>query len=153
MCQRTGEEIIWGGVHPIIGCKGSERDLTTLTDEEIELLMKCRIVFTAPRARTNNGLDARQMYDDCSSAPVAFQCSRTTRAYAALMGYIISTRDAETAYLQALLRRIGSADPRTFVALPRHFWPKEWIAKGYEIGFLTLWTPSRREQVGGEDGR
>ena len=135
---KTGEEIIDGGVHPILGSKGSERDASKLTWQELEALMKCRMVFTAPRARTNSGLDVHAMYDDISSSPVAFQSSRTNRAYAALRGFESSSRDAETAYLQALLCRPNSNDARTYVALPRQFWPEAWVKAGYRQPMVRL---------------
>ena len=45
----------------------------------------------------------------------------------ALRGFVSSTRDAESAYLQAGLMRKGAL--RTFVALPQGFWPEWWRGK------------------------
>ena len=117
----TGEDIILGGIHPILGAKGAERGLQDY---------RCRVVFTAPRARTASGLDAHALYDEISSSPITFQASRTLRAYAALRGFVTSSRDAKSAYLQSRLRREGKTDPRTFVAIPRQFWPEEWVKAG-----------------------
>ena len=117
--RSTGEEVILGGVHPILGAKGSER-----SPDDADL--RCRVVFTAPRARTSSGLDIQCLYDEISASPITFQGSRAIRAYAALRGFKISSRDAKSAYLQSKLRRPGTTDPRTFVALPKQFWPAEW---------------------------
>ena len=114
--RQTGEEVVLGGVHPVMYEKNSE-------DKE-KAQLRARAVFTAPRARTSSGLDPHTLYNEISSAPVTFQGSRSCRAAGALRGFITSTRDAETAYLQAELKRKNSA--RTFVALPKSFWPKEW---------------------------
>ena len=112
----SGEEVVIGGVHPVMYEKHSE------DKEHAEL--RARVVFTAPRARTSSGLDPHTLYNEISSAPVTFQGARTCRAVGALKGFITSTRDAETAYLQAELKRKNSA--RTFVALPKSVWPKGW---------------------------
>ena len=46
--RESGEEVILGGVHPVMYEKHTE---------DIELAeVRCRVVFTAPRARTNSGL-------------------------------------------------------------------------------------------------
>ena len=86
---------------------------------------RCRIVYNAPRAKTSlSGLSVHTLYNEVSSAPVTFQGARAARAVGALKGFLTSTRDAMEAYLQASLKRKGS--PRTFIALPRCFWPREW---------------------------
>jgi hypothetical protein len=45
------------------------------------------------------------------------------RAYAALKGFVISSRDAKSAYLQRNLKRPGTNDPTTWIALPKQFQP------------------------------
>ena len=109
--RETGEGVILGGVHPVMYQKNSENP------EQASL--RVRIVFTAPRAKTSSGLDPHTIYQEISSAPVTFQAARATRAVGAVRGFRESTRDAESAYLQASLKRKGS--PRTFVALPPAF--------------------------------
>ena len=117
--RETGEEIILGGIHPIMYEKHSE--------DVKRALIRARVVFTAPRAKTNSGFDPHTIYNEITSAPVTFQAARASRAVGALRGFVESTRDADSAYLQANLKRKGSL--RTFVALPQNFWPKEWIGK------------------------
>jgi len=117
--RESGEEIVIGGVHPVMYQKHSE--------DEKQAVLRARIVFTSPRARTNSGLDPHTIYNEISSAPVTFQAARTTRAVGALRGFVESSRDAESAYLQVALKRKGSS--RTFVALPPIFWPPEWHGK------------------------
>ena len=120
-CRNTGEDAIIGGIHPILGAKQAEKGVVDY---------RCRVVFSAPRARSASGLDVHCLYDEISSSPITFQGSRTLRAYAALKGFVISSRDATSAYLQSKLQRDGKNDPRTFVALPRQYWPPEWDKLG-----------------------
>ena len=115
--RNTSEDVILGGVHPILGAKMAEKGG--------EDQLRCRVVFTAPRAWAASGLDVNSLYEEISNSPIPMQGSRCLRAYGALKGYIYSSRDAKSAYLQSKLRRPGSDDPRTFVALPRQFWPQE----------------------------
>ena len=117
MHNATGENIIVGGIHPIVYVKHAE-------DPKMAK-HRCRIVYSAPRARpTEQGLHVHVLYNEVSSAPVTFQGARCARAVGALNGFITSTRDAMEAYLQAPLKRKNSA--RTFIALPQCFWPAEW---------------------------
>ena len=76
--------------------------------------LRCRIVYTAPRAYSSSGLDVHDLYDEISSSPITFQGSRALRAYAALKGFVLSSRDATSAYLQAKLQRPGKNDKRIF---------------------------------------
>ena len=117
--RKSGEEIILGGVHPVMYQKHSE--------SPADAVLRARVVFTAPRAKTNSGFDPHTIYNEISSAPVTFQAARASRAVGALRGFVSSTRDAESAYLQASLNRKGSL--RTFVALPQAFWPESWKGK------------------------
>ena len=110
--------------------------------EDIKLAeVRCRVVFTAPRARTNSGFDPHTIYNEVSSAPVTFQAARACRAVGALRGFVESSRDAEVAYLQASLKRPGSL--RTFVALPESFWPaleRQVCPTNGPIGLGAVWT-------------
>ena len=67
-CRVTGEDVIIGGVHPILGAKQAEKGVIDY---------RCRAVFTAPRARSASGLDVHALYDEISSSPITFQGSRT----------------------------------------------------------------------------
>ena len=88
-------------------------------------ILRVRIVYPQPRARTSSGLVAHTLYQEVSSAPVTFQSIRAARAAGALKGFITSTRDAEDAYLQAKLGGRANA-AETWVALPQAFWPEGW---------------------------
>ena len=115
--QATGEVVVLGGIHPILYKEHPE-------DPNIAV-SRCRIVYNAPQARaTQSGLNVHVLYNEIFSAPVTFQGARAARAVGALRGFITSTRDGMEAYLQASLKSKGC--PRTFIALPRCFWPKEW---------------------------
>ena len=89
-CHKNNEDAIFGAVHPIMGAKGSEK-----ADGKYDI--RVRTVFTAPRARTLSGLDIGALYDEVTASPITFQGSRALRAYAALKGYVISSRDAKSA--------------------------------------------------------
>ena len=52
--RETGEEVILGGVHPVMYQKNSENP------EQASL--RVRFVFTAPRAKTSSGLDPHTIY-------------------------------------------------------------------------------------------
>jgi hypothetical protein len=123
--RSSGEKIIIGGVHPILGAKRAEKAAAGEAEE-----LRCRCVFTAPRAWSPSALDITALYNEVSAAPVTFQGSRTTRAYGAMMGFINSSRDAKSAYLQSQLRRPGSNDPTTWIAIPRQYWPAAWHKAG-----------------------
>ena len=84
----SGKDVIIGGIHPLFGAKGAESE---------KPVPRCRYVFTGPRAWTASGLDVNSLYQEVSSSPITFQGSRTLRAYAALKGYEISTRDVKSA--------------------------------------------------------
>ena len=86
--------------------------------------------FHHPRARTASGVDAHALYNDISASPVTMQGTRCVMAYAALSGFSLSSRDVETAYLQASLRGQGGVE--TWTALPRSSWPEYWACKWKE---------------------
>jgi hypothetical protein len=109
--RAAGEEVILGGVHPVMYEKHAE--------DVDKSKIRARVVFTAPRARTTSGFSPHALYNEISSAPVTFQAARASRAVGALRGFVGSTRDAEAAFLQAPLKRKDSA--RTFVSLPKAF--------------------------------
>jgi hypothetical protein len=117
--REGGKEVVIGGVHPVMYRKHAE--------DAVKAILRARVVYTAPSARTSSGLDAHTLYQEISSAPVTFQNLRA-RAVGALKGFRTSTRDADSAYLQARLdERPTTAE--TWVALPRAFWPAGWGEK------------------------
>ena len=127
MARKEKIELVLGGVHPILGAKGAEMAANSTLKEALLEELRCRVVFTAPNAWTPSGVDPRALYDEITAVPITFQGSRTLRAYAALMGFEISSRDAKSAYLQSPLQRPGG--PQTWIALPKAYWDESWVGK------------------------
>ena len=89
---------------------------------------KARIVFQGSNVRTKTGTSAADIFEEVSSAPASFAAARAALAVAALKGFSATLRDAETAYLHALIDT-PTRTP-TFVELPREWWPDIWFYDG-----------------------
>ena len=126
--KSKNQDVIIGSVHPILGAKAAEINKTVAALEAaLAEELRCRIVFTAPGAKTASGLDPKALYEVLGNAPITFQGSRALRAYAALKGWTISSRDAKSAYLQSKLNEPGEVE--TWVSLPAAYWPAHWHGK------------------------
>ena len=93
-----------------------------------EQVWKGRIVFQGSNIRIKSGVQAQELFEDVSNAPASFAAARAGLAVGALHGFRASLRDAESAYLQALMdtpTRIS-----TYVELPREWWPDSWFYDG-----------------------
>ena len=80
------------------------------------------------RARTygrSPGRRRQTFFKDVSNAPASFAAARAGLAVGAMKGMKATLRDAESAYMQALL----DTPTRTpaFVELPREWWPDSWF--------------------------
>ena len=114
-------EAMLGRVFAILGIKGEE-----LADSLQQ--WKARIVFQGSNVRTKSGTSAHDIFEDVSNAPASFAAARVAMAVAAMKGLSATLRDAETAYLQALIDT-PTRTP-TFVELPREWWPDSWFHDG-----------------------
>ena len=78
--------------------------------------------------RTKTGTSASDLFEETSNAPASFAATRAAIAVAAMQGFNASLRDAETAYLQAVIDT-PTRTP-TFVELLREWWPDSWFTDG-----------------------
>ena len=112
-------EAMLGRVFAILGIKGAETQ-----DPE----WKGRIVFQGSNIRTKTGVSAVDLFEEVANAPASFAAARTALAVGALKGMDATLRDAEAAYLQALIDATHRVP--TFVELPREWWPDSWFHDG-----------------------
>ena len=72
-----------------------------------------------------SGTQAHELFQELSQTPAAMGSVRAALGIAALQGHTPKVSDATHAYIQA---RIGGPDrPRTWVRLPRQWWPAAWF--------------------------
>ena len=109
-------EAIIGRVFITLGVKNDE-----LTDEEKS--MKARAVFQGNNIRSKTGISPWDIFGDTSNAPASLLAARCGIAVAMLRRWSASLRDADQAYLQAILDE--SPDVVTLVELPKVWWPEE----------------------------
>ena len=114
-------EAMLGRAFTILGVKGEELDDTLKK-------WKARIVFQGSNIRTKTGTSAADLFEEVSNAPASFAASRAALGVGVLKGFRASLRDAEAAYLQALLDTPNRTP--TFVELPREWWPDSWFHDG-----------------------
>lgn len=87
---------------------------------------KGRCVLAGNNLQSKIGVPAYELFTEVSSSPATMCASRAACAVAALRGWLVNVRDAEQAYIQASLLRSGK--PKTWVRLPRAWWPISWFA-------------------------
>ena len=85
-------------------------------------------MFQGSNARTKTGTSAAQFLEDTSNAPASFAAARAALGLAALKGYDASLREADTAYLQAVI--VTPMRISTFLELLRKWWPDSWFKDG-----------------------
>ena len=120
-----------GRVFSILGEKNAERHAP-----EGEREYKARIVFAGIAIQTASGVAPHELFQDVSSAPAAMASIRAVLAVSALRGWSVKARDAAQAYIQA--RIDGPGRPRTWVCLPKTWWPASWFT---ENGEPKYWDP------------
>ena len=86
---------------------------------------KARCVFQGSNVRAKTGTSAFDLFEETSNAPASFAATRAASGVAAMRGFNAFLRDAETAYLQAVIDT-PTRTP-TFVELPREWWPDRWF--------------------------
>ena len=89
-------EAMLGRVFCILGVKNEE------LGEAIKA-WEARCVFQGSNVRTKTGTSAADLFEETSNAPASFAAARAALGVAALKGFNASLRDAETAYLQAVI--------------------------------------------------
>ena len=86
---------------------------------------KARVVFAGNNIQTASGTQAHELFQEVSQTLAAMGSVRAPLGIAALQGHIPKVRDATQAYIQA--RIDGPDKPRTWVRLPRQWWPAAWF--------------------------
>ena len=116
-------EAMLGRAFAILGIKGEEL-------EADHKQWKARIVFQGSNVRTKTGTSAVDLFEEVSNSPASFAAARAALGVAALRGLGATVRDAEAAFLQALMD-MPTRVP-TYVELPREWWPDSWFHDGAE---------------------
>ena len=114
-------EAMFGCVFFILGIKNEE-----LGDDQ--KVWKARCVFQGSNVRTKTGTSATDLFEETSNAPASFAATRAALGVAAMKCFNASLRDAETAYLQAVID--SPTRTPTFVELPRDWLPDSWFVDG-----------------------
>ena len=114
-------EAMFGRVFSILGIKNEEL-------REDQKVWKARCVFQGSNVRTKTRTSAADPFEETSNAPASFVATMAAIAVAELRCLNASLRDAETAFLQAVID-IPTRTP-TFVELPREWWPDSWFQDG-----------------------
>ena len=107
-------EAMLGRVLSILGIKNEE------LGEEMKA-WKLRCVLQGSNVRTKIGTSAADFFEETSNAPASFAAARAAFGVAALKGFNVFLRDAETAYLQAVIDT--PTRNLTFVEQLREWWP------------------------------
>ena len=118
--KNDSEEAMVGRVFAIMGEKHAEQK-----KPEAERKYKARVVFAGNNVQTASGTAAHELYQEISSTPAAMATVRGALGIAALRGYKAKMRDAVQAFIQA--RIDGPGRPKTWIRLPKAWWPKSWF--------------------------
>ena len=130
-----------GRVFSILGEKNAEAQNSPENRE-----YKARIVFAGNAIQTASGCAPHELFQEISSAPAAMASVRAVLGVAALRGWIPRMRDASQAYLQARIDQPGR--PRTWVRLPKGWWPKAWFGPSGEPLYQDPVCPLQRALYG-----
>ena len=117
------KEAMLGRAFAILGVKNEELDVK---DQK----WKARIVFQGSNIRTKSGTSATELFEDVANSPASFAAARAALGVAALRKFQATLRDADAAYLQAMMDIDGRTP--TFVELPKEWWPDSWFYDGAE---------------------
>eukprot|EP00971_Amphidinium_carterae_P292723 5811456-Amphidinium_carterae.2 len=113
--DRTQEDFLLGQVFPIMGEKFAE-------EGELQRQYKARIVFAGDRVKTKSGCNPVDLYTEMSNSPTTLAAARACIGAGVSVGHVVSVRDVSQAYIQCLL----DLQVKTWVELPKCFWPPEW---------------------------
>ena len=115
-----GKDDLVGTLFAIMGEKNAEDGLLPHLRK-----YKARVVFVGSNIQIASGTQAHELFQELSQTPAAMGSVRAALGIAALQGHIPQVRNATQAYIQA--RFDGPDRPRTWVRLPRHWWPSAWF--------------------------
>ena len=89
--------------------------------------------------RTKTGTSASDLFEETRNAPASFAATRAAIAVAAMRGFNASLRDAETAYLQAVIDT-PTRTP-TFVELPNEWCQTSGSLRELSAKFIIMIAP------------
>ena len=130
-----------GRVFSIPGEKNAERHAPVGERE-----YKARIVFAGNAIQTASGVAPHELFQEVSSAPAAMASIRAVLAVSALRGWPTKARDAAQAYIQARIDNPGC--PKTWVRLPKPWWPASWFTANSEPKYWDPVCPLERALYG-----
>ena len=107
---------------------------------KIKQKWKARCVVQGSNVRTKTGTSASDLFEETRNAPASFAATRAAIAVEAMQGFNASLRDAETAYLQAVIDTPTRMP--TFVELLREWWPDSWSLKELSAKLLNMIAPT-----------
>ena len=107
---------------------------------------KVRVVSAGNAIQTASGVAPHELFQEVSSAPAAMASIRAVLAVSALRGWPTKVRDAAQASIQA--RIDGPGRPRTWVLLPKSWWPASWFTENGEPKYWDPVCPLQRALYG-----
>ena len=110
------DEAMCGRLFAIMGKKGDE-----LKADSKKVKYKARGVFAGNAVQTKTGTAAHVLYAEVATMASA----RAVMAAAAVRGWDVTVRDADSPYLQSSI--LGKNRPTCWVRLPRAWWPSTWF--------------------------
>ena len=120
--------------------------MPSITPPEGEHEYKARIVFAGNAIQTASGVAPHELFQEVSSAPAAMASIKAVLAVSALRGWSVKACDAAQAYIQA--RIDGPGRPRTWVRLPKTWWPASWLTENGEPQYWDPVCPLQRALYG-----
>ena len=122
--RKNGKPPMVGDVFLIMGQKNAELVGEAGVDET-DTPMKARAVFRGSDIRTGDGTPAHELFQEVGATPSNMVSCKMSAGCAAAKGHVMTTRDAEQAYIQSYINTPGR--PETWVRLPKSWWPPEWF--------------------------
>jgi hypothetical protein len=116
--QKDKKKVHIGRVFELCHEKGSELPLGDLARK-----FKGRVVFMGNQVRDEQNNTA--IFSELSSAPATMEAAKAADVSSLLPGHSGQTADGDMAYIQARLE-----GTETWVLLPRHRWPSDWVERG-----------------------
>eukprot|EP00971_Amphidinium_carterae_P349606 6491104-Amphidinium_carterae.1 len=113
--DRSQSDFLVGQVFPIMGEKFAEEGAQ-------QRQYKARIVFAGDRVKTKSGCNPVDLYTEMSNSPTTLAAARACIGAGVSVGQVVSVRDVSQAYIQCML----DLKVKTWVELPKCFWPPEW---------------------------
>ena len=99
-------------------------------------------MFAGNAIQTASGVAPHEFFQEVSSAPAALASIRVVLAVSALRGWPTKARDAAQAYIQARIDNLGR--PKTWVRLPKSWWPAFWFTENGEPKYSDPVCPLQR---------